>query len=343
MKAGVVVENLNEAISVKTFLIALACLFALMLGTVISTSILGHTPVTPIETIVSITAEKTVAVQSGDLNQMDLKPQPKQIEDAIAGLHEQTVSGLVPIIRASDQMTVFKAYAADFKLLPETQGIIALVMVDFGLSAKAARTAIDDLPAGVSLALSPYARDAQKLTSDARRKNHEVWLELPLQTKSYPGVDTGPNTLLTQLNADGNNQRMLQSLGTATGYAGVVVNNGDAFENAASVLQKIMADITARGLGLVESDPDGKFITALAVESKIPFTRNEILLDQVTSPKDLEAQLNDLQGVAVKNKKLVVFFKPYPVTIKAIQDWSKTLSNQGIQLAPVSAVINAAP
>lgn len=341
MKAGAIAENLNEAISVKTFLIAFTSLFVLMLGMIAATSIFTHIPATPVETIVALTAEKTVPVQSGDLNLMDLKPAPKQIEDAIAGLHEQTPSGMIPVIRAGDQLTAFKAYAADFKRLPSTQGLIALVMADFGLSAEIAGSAVNDLPSGVSFALSPYARDPQKLTNDARRKNREVWLDLPLQTKSYPMNDTGPKTLLTNLNADGNNQRLMQSLGVATGYTGVIVNNGDAFTGAVNVLQKIISDIKARGLGMIESDPDGQFITSLATESKMPFVKNDLMIDKVTSSKDLESQLNDLQSMAIRNKKIVVFFKPYPVTIKAIQNWSRTLENNGVQIAPLSAVINS--
>ncbi len=41
----------------------------------------------------------------------------------------------------------------------------------------------------------------------------------------------------------------------------------------------------------------------------------------------------------MKNKKIIVFFRPYPVTIKAISDWAKQAAARGVQIAPLSAVV----
>ena len=64
--------------------------------------------------------------------------------------------------------------------------LVAIVLTELGPNTRAARTAIDRLPAAVSLAFSPYADASRELARAAKTAGHEVWLSVPMQPKSYP-------------------------------------------------------------------------------------------------------------------------------------------------------------
>lgn len=355
MSAGVWVTRLEDTLSVRTFTLSLAGLFALLLITIVTSGFLGQAPASGIEKILSIPGQDTVALNSGDLNELDItapppkpkpavteagKPQPKEIENALSGLYEETPYGLVPVTRKEDGMTPFKAYASTFTPDPAAKATISFVMVDFGLSQKNSESSIKDLPEGVSFVLDAYTKNAQKWTDDARKFNHEVWLSLPLQTKDYPKIDTGPQTLLAALSDGESNARLLQTLALATGYAGIVANNSVAYESKQEHLQKILSSIADRGLGIIQSDPSDKTLASLATQTKAPFAHADTWIDQVNSEKTLQAKFIDIEATAVKNKKLIVFFHPYPATLKALKKWSGEAANRGIQFAPLSAQVS---
>lgn len=342
-------NRVEDFFPLRSFLISLAALSGFSIAVISAVTLLHTPPASTVETFVTV-PEQTVAVKSGDLNQLDLhespapaaaEPQPKEIEDAVAGLHETTAEGLVPIIRSGDKLTALKAYAAAFEKKPDTKATISLVMVDYGLSKKLSSDAIKALPEGVSLLLSPYTKAAQQWTNDARKENREVWLSLPVQTAAYPKIDTGPYTLLTNMNLAENEKRLLRTLATSTGYAGVIVEEGNSFSSRKTDFEKIIASLSGRGLGLVQSDTKSPFIGEIAQEQKAAFGKNDFWIDSVSSEKDLQSKLRSVEAAAVKNGSVIVFFRPYPVLLKSLRKWSDDLASRQVQLAPLSHAIGA--
>ncbi len=351
MNAGAMAQRLEGILHLRTLYIALGSLFALLLTLILSAGFLGRPVSSGIEVLLPLPQEKTVAMQSGDLNQLDLKlpapaqpnetkPGPQDIEDAVAGLHETTPEGLVPVIRKEDGLTAFKAYAAPFTLAADAKGRIALVMVDYGLSDKGSASVAAQLPGAVTFALDPNTRQAQKWTGEARKNSHEVWISLPLQTRQYPAIDTGPRTLLVYGAPEETTKRLLQTLALSTGYAGVVANDAASFAGAKDSLKKIMDEISGRGLGIVQSDPGDKILPSMLTDGRMPFGQANIWIDQVSSEKNLLTTFADIEAAAQKNKTVIVFFRPYPALVKAVANWSNTIDKRGLQLAPLSAVVN---
>jgi len=346
------VERLDRHLSVKTFGLSFALLLTAAVGTIIWAGITGDTPRTVVEKTIEIPTIDTVAVKSGDLNQLDLKakppkgtateagkPQPRNIEAAIQGLYEKTPFGNVPIVRENDGLTPFKAYSAPFAADMNAKARISFLISDFGLSEKITRPLISDFPSAISFMVSPYLKDAQKWMNEARIYSHEVWLSVPVQGKTYPTVDTGPNTILHKMDESESNARLLRSLGTATGYSGVVIDNLDAFGQHKNNAQKILSSIAMRGLGILQTDPNDALTLHFIGDIKAPTGMVTLNLDTPLSDKDVQNKLIEIGSAAVQKKKLIVLVRPYPATIKALQKWFPEAENRGIQLAPVSAIL----
>lgn len=274
----------------------------------------------------------------------DAPPAPEEksrppVEDALAGLHENSPFGMVPVIRKADQMTAYKAYQPAFEALPTTKALISLVMVDYGLSKTASRQAVEKLPDTVTLALSPYAQDSQQWTTAARQDGHEVWLGLPLQSKEYGQNDTGAQTLLVNGSIETNKARLMMSLGKATGYVGVVDLDSPAFSNNAADLERIYNNITERGLALAQADTHDHLTAEYAKARKVPFIQNNLWIDEDPSPIAVAEHLKKLEQVALNGRIAVGFFHPYPAVIEAVAKWQTNLDAQSLQMAPLSGSI----
>lgn len=261
------------------------------------------------------------------------------IEDAVAGLHQSTPQGMVPVIRKDDGMTAFKAYSVEFMPPADTKAIISLVMVDFGLSQAVSEKAIANLPGAVTFSLSPYSREAQKLTTAARQGGHEVWLHVPIQHITYGTDDTGSLSILVNASIDQNKARLMSSLGKATGYAGVIDMDTPAFGDAAADLDSIYSAIVDRGLALAQGNPKDTMTGAFAATHKAAFIQNDIWIDRSAAPADVAQELEKLRQIALNGNIAVGFFHPYPAVIAAIKEWSVQLGHDNIHLAPLSASI----
>lgn len=266
-------------------------------------------------------------------------PSIKETE-AIDGLFEDTPFGPVPVKRAADNMTVFQAYKMPFTPIAGAKGVIAIVMVDYGLSESLSKQAIYNLPSGVSFALSPYAADFQHKIDQARSTGHEIWMQIPIQSKAFGAEDdTGPLTLLSGLNSEQNNIRMLRSLSLGRGYVGVLFNNMPYFEESPDELKDILSVITARGLALTESVADDKKTIALANEVSLPYTSSSFWIEGDQGDAALRKSLDDLEQEAAQNYLVVAFMRPQPKLFPVLQEWGTSLSDKGLQLAPLSVIV----
>ncbi len=286
----------------------------------------GHTDIQTVpETSTTAEVPKTIG------------PNPELIE----GLFEDTPFGKAPIRREADGKTIFSEYAVPFSARETTRGIIALVMVDYGLSDSVGKSALEQLPPYVSFVVSPYARDIQGKISLARSNNsHEIWMDAPIQTKNFGYDDTGPLTLLSGLNNDQNYSRLLRIFSLGYGYAGIAFTNAPEFSGADDGLENIFSILEKRGVGLVTADPQDNASSVLAERHKsLPFVKNGMWINADSGTLNVKSQLANLEKIAADKNVAIAFIRPQPNLFSVISEWEKSLSAQSIQLAPLSAVI----
>lgn len=265
-------------------------------------------------------------------------PAPQDsIEDSLAGLSEETDFGWLPITRHSDGMTSFSAYKAPFTLNADTKAVISLVMVDFGVSEKLSKEALDTLPSGTTYIASPYATNLQSKISIARSKGNEIWMHLPMQAAApFASNDSGPYTLLAGLNDIQNTKRMNITLGKATGYAGVAVTVDPAYPDGSTDLQPLIKNIAERGLGLAQLAPTDDTLRMAAHQVAAPFIQSTRWIDSEQTKDALLAALQSAATDAQNKGFSVVAFRPSPLTFRVIHDWQKSLAAIHVQLAPLT-------
>ncbi|NCC22367.1 MAG: divergent polysaccharide deacetylase family protein [Alphaproteobacteria bacterium] len=256
------------------------------------------------------------------------------------GLFVNSKYGNLPVVRSSDGLTPFAAYRRPFNpaVLTGARGLVAIVVVDLGLSRENSEAAIKRLPADVSLVLTPYALDSDFWREAARADGHEVWLSLPMESSNVLVDDAGPLTLLTDTSLNVTNDRLLKVLGSATGYAGVIPSRDTVFYNSDLEARELAKSIFERGLGYVDSDPRLHLEPqSVALSMKAPYAHADIWLDDEATGSSIRARLQELERIALERGYAIAFMRPLPVTYDEVSNWIASLDSRGLALSPLSA------
>jgi len=267
---------------------------------------------------------------------------PLQTEDAGAlvadqALIEKTPQG--PLPRIGDDGTMpMNAYAP--AVISTGKPRIAILIDGFGLSAKATSAALDALPSAVTLGFLPYADDVQHWVTEARRRGHEVLLEVPMQPYDFPDSDPGKYALRSGTGEDANIQRLVWSLTRFTGYAGVTNFLGGRFLSDSDALSPVLTYLTRRGLLFYD---DGSALhsvsPSVAQQTGTYFAQSNSQIDNIQSAMEIDRQLSNLETAARSFGHASGSGLLYPVTVSRVAAWAQGLQGRGFVLVPVSAIV----
>jgi len=245
-----------------------------------------------------------------------------------------------PLPRISDDgRTPWRAYARPFDPT-DRRPRIAVIVSWLGLSRAASETAIQNLPAGVTLAFSPYADDLDTWLARARAAGHETLLNLPMEPIGYPAKDPGPNTLLTGLTQEENLARLEWLLSRVNGYVGVINHMGSRFTTTPDALRPVLDAVHSRGLLFVDSRTSAD--SAVGQVSQViglPYVVNDRNVDHRATRDAIDAQLTEIEQIAARTGQAVAVGLHFPVTLERLALWLPTLEANGFVLAPVSTMI----
>ena len=219
---------------------------------------------------------------------------------------------------------------------------IAVVLTGLGLASEVTKAAIEELPGGVTLSFTPYARKLNHWVALARLNGHEVMLDLPMEPTSYPDDDPGPQALLTALSPRQNLDRLRWTLDRATGYVGLAGVMGSRFAASREHMGPVLEELRARGLLFLDNRASDRSLAAqMAGEIGVPNAVNDRSLDRTQASRvAIDARLVQVENVARGEGFAVTMGRPYKVTIERLRDWAKGLEARGFALAPISALAN---
>lgn len=282
-----------------------------------------------------VSAEATTSGNSAEPVRSELPdagPDPSLLEPGASG----------PLPRISDDgREPWRVYASAFDSRDDRPRLVVIV-TGLGLEQAATETAIQRLPAAVTLAITPYAEDGEHWARMGRRYGHEVLLSLPLESADFPFEDPGPYALLTSLSRQENLDRLEFLLSRFAGYVGAVVVMGSKFNINDDNVRPVLLALRDRGLMYVEGTDSAKSVAPLvATEIGLPRALADLSLDDVPSKAAIDGQLARLEEIARERAVAVALARPYPVTLERLTAWATTLDERGLVLAPVSAVADA--
>lgn len=257
----------------------------------------------------------------------------------VEGLFENYEGRKLPISRIKDDMTPFEAYKRPFQPIAG-RPMVSFVVLDFGLSTQLSKSILDNMPPDVTLVMTPYADEPSKWAESARTYGHELWLDLPMQTQNFGTDDSGPNSLLLNVPNGENEKRLFSVMSSCVGYVGLVSQKDHVFTAGDIDPAPIMKQIFGRGVAFAESNPGIKaYGLSMAMEFGYPYVQNNFWLDADLRPEAIDQALKDLELQATQKGKAIAFLHPLPVALNKVQEWIKEAEQKGIQVAPLSAMV----
>lgn len=251
-------------------------------------------------------------------------------------LIENTSAGPLPRI-ADDGRTPMQAYAPPVAAGGNPR--IAIVMSGLGIGAKATSAALE-LPSAITLAFVPIASNAQQWVNEARRRGHEVLLQVPMEPYDYPDSDPGPNTMRVGQRQDENAERLTRAATKIIGYGGLMNLAGSRLMADADSFTPVLTFAARRGLLFFESGAGAKPAgLQLAAQTRAPYVQSALAIDADPDGADIDRKLSDLETMARANGIAAATASAYPITLAHLKTWAQGLSGRGFVLVPASAIV----
>lgn len=224
---------------------------------------------------------------------------------------------------------------------PARYPLIAIVIDDLGV-AQARTGAALALPAPMTMAVMPYARDAAGIAHTARSLGHEVLVHLPMEARR--GEHPGPHALTGAQPAQEFAERLAWNLSRLQGYVGVNNHMGSRLTQNPDAMAMLMAELRRRGLLFLDSRTDPATLAAATARAMgVTTLERDVFLDNVIAPENIRAQLRKVEETARRKGYAIAIGHPHEATIAVLLQWAKDLEARGFLLAPLSAITRLGP
>jgi uncharacterized protein len=271
------------------------------------------------------------------INAQRIGQDPRMAGQPNPDLLEQTDAGKLPTV-APDGLRPMDQYARPWSGARGTR--IAIVVGGLGLSQTGSQKAVQQLPAGVTLAFAASGNSLQRWMQEARRKGHEILLQIPLEPFDYPANDPGPNTLLTASTPKQNLERLHGAMAQLTNYTGIMNYQGARYLSDEKALQPILQDVAKRGLLFLDDGTSSLSKTeAVSDSTNAPHAFADLVLDGQLQTQSILRKLDDLERIADRQGTAIGVAAAFDESIEAIRQWSEEATQRGIEIVGVSAIV----
>ncbi|CAA6603980.1 putative Skin secretory protein xP2 [Rhodospirillaceae bacterium LM-1] len=255
-----------------------------------------------------------------------------------SALLKKTDAGSIPVV-APDGRESWKAYARPFDLA-DKRPRIAIVVFDLGLIKEAGEAGIARMPPEVALSFSPYSLKLDDWVKRSRAAGHEVFLDLPMDSRSFPMRDPGPLGLISSLSTSENQRRLESLLAKTQGYSGLVAVDGQRYLGASQQVDTMFRVVKQSGLMFIDNGMSGDpTATRLAEALDLAYAKANIMIDDRHFRAAIDIRLRKAEDDAQAKGRALVLIPSRPLAMDRVATWAKDLSARGIALAPVSALI----
>ncbi|PKM23254.1 MAG: hypothetical protein CVV10_00075 [Gammaproteobacteria bacterium HGW-Gammaproteobacteria-14] len=215
---------------------------------------------------------------------------------------------------------------------------IAIIIDDLGYN-RTRGEAIINLPGAVTCAVIPQTPHAPHLARKAREMGKEVILHMPMETEGYDKLDEGglrddmpQEEFLRTVNAA--IQRIPEATGLNNHMGGVLTANETA-------MTWLMDALVEHQLFFVDSRTTAQSVARkVAQRQGLAHAGRDIFLDNERDMESMNEQFNRALAIARRRGHAIIIGHPYPETIEYLQNVLPLLAMAGIELVPVSQLLN---
>jgi len=221
---------------------------------------------------------------------------------------------------------------------PRGQGKVAIIIDDMGITLRS--KLVEILPAPLTLAYLPYAKDLPARTKRAKENGHELMVHIPMQPMSNT-TDPGPHALKASQSKAILTENLNWNLSRFEGFVGVNNHMGSRITQDKNAMNHIMQHLKKRNLFFIDSRTIGTSVAAkTARDNGLAYAERDIFLDHEITPEFIQGALKKLEKKAYDQGYAIAIGHPHKETIEALKKWIPTLESKNLTLVPASALIH---
>ncbi len=222
----------------------------------------------------------------------------------------------------------------------EKTSLIAIVIDDLGQDVKQAKEVLA-LSGKVTVAVLPGLAQSKNVANLAKQAGHEVLLHMPMEPlKNHEKTQT-PGTLSADMTPMAFLTAVSDDVESVPGAIGVNNHEGSALTENKEAMKFLMAELKTRNLFFLDSLTNAKSVAyATAIEFGMKAARRDVFLDnEGDNPEYIRRQLDELVEIARNHGKAIGIGHPHPVTLRELRKWLAGTASQGIEIVPVSRLM----
>ena len=217
---------------------------------------------------------------------------------------------------------------------PAKLPLVSIIIDDMGFQDKIC----DDLLAldlNLSFAFLPFGPHTAAQLAEARRKNRDILLHLPMQAQDSKWTP-GPGSLLTRMDGGEIQATLARDLAAVPHAVGVNNHMGSSFTENRAAMQACLAGLQANNLFFLDSLTSARSVGfPLAKEMGLRTAQRDIFIDNSQDPQKVMEQLDALISLARKKGSAIGIGHPHQATLDALKKYQPKLQAE-IQLVGVS-------
>lgn len=216
---------------------------------------------------------------------------------------------------------------------------IAIVIDDLGGENKISRELLRwDLP--ITFSILPFAPFSKSLAKEAHRKGKEVILHLPMEPHGYPQVRPGEGVLLEEMDEGSFLRQLSKDIEAVPYIKGVSNHMGSRLMEDPEKMKMVFSELKRRGLFFLDSRTTSQ-TTGLEVAQSmgLKVLERNIFIDNSLTEEDIKQQLEQLIQFSISKGRAIGIGHPHPSTVKFLKEMIPKMKEKGIELVPLSAVM----
>ncbi len=220
------------------------------------------------------------------------------------------------------------------------RGQIAVIMDDMGGSLPFLRELLR-LNIIITPSILPGMSRAASATALLQEEGREYMVHMPMEPRSYPRTNPGPNALLLG-QTEAETRRLVQSYMTAvSGAVGGNNHMGSRYTAESDAMRVVLSELKKHGLFFIDSRTIGNSVAfSEARNMGVKTATRNIFLDNEEEVSYIRQQIRKMVSMAGKNREIIAICHPYAETLEAFRQEQEWLRQQSVDFVSASKLVH---
>ena len=218
---------------------------------------------------------------------------------------------------------------------------IALIIDDLGSTSTPGKRAIS-LPGPVAMSFLPGGKHTAELARLAHDNEKEVMLHLPMQALGQIGRHHHNGELMADMPQPEFIDTLSRNIAAVPHVSGINNHRGSLLTQQSGNMAWLMQALHDYGeLFFIDSRTTAETVAAdMAQAYGVPSASRNVFLDNEPTPQAIRKQFRELVNRARADGTALAIGHPHPATLAVLAEELPRLAEQGLQLVPVSMLID---